>query len=199
MARLVIGTGNPGKLTEIKTILGSIPHELLSLNDFDHLIAPFEESATYKENAITKAKSYARQTGFLTLADDSGLEVEALEGAPGILSARYAGEGASDAERRALLLNELARSGSQVRTARFVCAVAIAHPDQTVINVAEAICVGRIATAARGASGFGYDPLFIPDGHGMTFAELEESVKNQISHRGKALAQTREFLMTYQL
>jgi XTP/dITP diphosphohydrolase len=199
MARLVIGTGNPGKLKEIKTILGNIPHELLSLNDFDHLATPVEKGATYKENAIIKAKSYAHQTRFLALADDSGLEVEALDGAPGVLSARYAGEDASDAERRTLLLNELARSGSQVRTARFVCAVAIAHPDQTVINVAEAMCAGRIADVARGDDGFGYDPLFIPKGFDLTFAQLDASVKNRISHRGLALAQTREFLMNHQL
>jgi XTP/dITP diphosphohydrolase len=195
MARLVIGTGNPGKLAEIKTILGRVPHELASLTDFDQVETAEEEGTTYKENAIIKARSYAAQTGFPTLADDSGLEVEALNWGPGVLSARYAGEGAPDAERRALLVAEMKRTGSGLRNARFVCAVAIAHPDQTVIHVAEAVCAGRITDAARGDGGFGYDPLFIPDGYDSTFAELEESVKNQISHRGLALAQTRNFLL----
>jgi XTP/dITP diphosphohydrolase len=197
MAQIVIGTRNPGKLAEIKTILGSVPHEIISLIDFDQVDTPSEDSDTYKENAIIKARSYAAQTGFLTLADDSGLEVEALDWAPGVLSARYAGEGASDAARRALLIAEMARRNSRVRNARFVCAVALAQPDQSVINVVEAICQGHIADAARGEGGFGYDPLFIPDGYDSTFAELEESVKNQISHRGKALALTREFLLKY--
>lgn len=198
MARLVIGTRNPGKLSEIKTILGDIPHELLSLRDFDHVDTPVEAGATYKENAIIKAKSYAAQTGLLTLADDSGLEVEALYWSPGVLSARYAGEGASDAERRALLFAELTRREIQIRNARFVCAVAIADPNQSVINVEEAVCPGRIADTERGDGGFGYDPLFIPDGYNLTFAELDESVKNKISHRGKALGQTRQFLLSYE-
>jgi XTP/dITP diphosphohydrolase len=197
MAKLLIGTKNPGKLSEIKTILGNIHHELESLAAFYKIETPAEEASSYAENAIIKAKSYAAQTGLLTLADDSGLEVKALNWAPGVLSARYAGDCASDEMRRDLLLAELTRIGSVDRSALFVCAVAIAHPNQTIINVAEAVCQGRITEAARGSGGFGYDPLFIPDGFDLTFAELEESVKNRISHRGKALAQTREFLLRY--
>jgi XTP/dITP diphosphohydrolase len=184
MAKLLIGTKNPGKLSEIKTILGNIHHELESLATFDKIETPAEDASSYAENAIIKAKSYAAQTGLLTLADDSGLEVKALNWAPGVLSARYAGDGASDEMRRDLLLAELTRIGSADRSARFVCAVAIAHPNQTIINVAEALCQGRITEAARGSGGFGYDPLFIPDGFDLTFAELEESGKNRISHRG---------------
>ncbi|HEX6730136.1 MAG TPA: RdgB/HAM1 family non-canonical purine NTP pyrophosphatase [Pyrinomonadaceae bacterium] len=195
MAKLLIGTKNPGKLSEIKTILGNVYYELESLATFDKIETPAEEAPSYAENAILKAKSYATQTGLLTLADDSGLEVQALNGAPGVLSARYAGEGASDETRRSLLLAELTRMGSVDRRARFVCAVAIAHPNQTIINVAEAVCHGRITEVARGSGGFGYDPLFIPDGFDLTFAELEDYVKNQISHRGLALAQTRSFLL----
>jgi XTP/dITP diphosphohydrolase len=198
MEQLLIGTRNPGKLSEIKTILGNVPYELVSLAAFDEIDTPAEDARSYAENAVIKARGYAAQTGLLTLADDSGLEVQALNWAPGVLSARYAGEGASDEIRRELLLAEMTKTGSGIRSARFVCAVAIANPNQAVINVVDAVCQGRIAEAACGASGFGYDPLFIPDGFDLTFAELEESVKNQISHRGLALAQTREFLLEYQ-
>ena len=194
---LVIGTNNAGKLHEIKSILGDVPHELRSLTEFKSVETPEESGATYSENAIIKARSYAQQTGCLTLADDSGLEVEVLGGAPGVLSARYAGEGASDADRRALLLSEIRKTGEQSRAARFVCAVAIADAKGNVIDVSQAVCDGRINDAARGSGGFGYDPLFIPEGYEQTFAELDEAVKNKISHRGKALAMTREFLMNF--
>ena len=192
---LVIGTNNAGKLHEIQTILGDIPFELRSLSDFNNVETAEESGATYSENAIIKARSYAQQTGYLTLADDSGLEVEALDGAPGVLSARYAGEGASDADRIALLLFEMRKTGSQNRAARFVCAVAIADAEGNLIDVSEAVCDGKINDCARGSGGFGYDPLFIREGHQQTFAELDEQVKNRISHRGKALMMSREFLM----
>jgi len=195
MAKLLIGTKNAGKLSEIQTILGNVHYELVSLNAFGKIDTPAEDALSYADNAIIKAKSYAAQTGLLTLADDSGLEVQALNWTPGVLSARYAGEGASDEMRRNHLLAEMKSTGSVNRSARFVCAVAIADPNQTIINVTEAACSGRITEAARGSGGFGYDPLFEPDGFDLTFAELEESVKNQISHRGLALAQTREFLI----
>ena len=146
----------------------------------------------YAENAIAKARFYALSTGLCALADDSGLEVEALGGAPGVFSARYAGEGASDAQRRELLLSEL--GGNVDRRARFVAAVAIARPDGEILNVSEGICVGTLTFAPRGEGGFGYDPLFVPDGYDQTFAELSETVKNRISHRARALMQTREFL-----
>jgi XTP/dITP diphosphohydrolase len=191
---LVIGSNNAGKLHEIKSILGDVPYELRSLTDFKSIETPEESGATYGENAIIKARSYAQQAGYLTLADDSGLEVEALDGAPGVLSARYAGEGASDADRRALLLSEIRNTGAQNRAARFVCAVAIANARGDVIDVSEAVCDGRINDCARGSGGFGYDPLFIPDGYQQTFAELDEAVKNKISHRGKALLMSRKFL-----
>jgi len=195
--RLVIGTNNAGKLHEIKSILGDIPFQLRSLADFNEIETADESGATYSENAIIKARSYAEQTGHLTLADDSGLEVEVLGGAPGVLSARYAGGGASDADRRALLLSEIRKTGSQNRAARFVCAVAIADAEGKVIHVSEAVCDGRINHIARGTGGFGYDPLFIPEGYEQTFAELNEELKNKISHRGKALAMSREFLMKF--
>jgi XTP/dITP diphosphohydrolase len=123
------------------------------------------------------------------------LEVEALDGAPGVISARYAGEQATDAERRRLLLTELAKTGSDNRRARFVCAIAIASVEGEVVNLSEGICEGTITLAPRGESGFGYDPLFVPDGYDQTFAELSDEIKNRISHRARALLKLREFLI----
>ena len=216
---LLLGTRNPGKVREIETILGDIPWRLRSLRDFPHVGVAAETAPTYAENAIAKAQFYASETGLYTLADDSGLEVEALGGAPGVFSARYAGENASDADRRALLLSEVARVGDvnpcglgpgdanprdlgpslgADRRARFVCVVALATPDGTVLNISEGICEGKIIFEERGTNGFGYDPLFIPDGFAQTFAELSDSIKNQISHRARALLKTREFLVSNQ-
>ena len=201
MTKLLIGTGNTGKLREIKMILGDVPYEIVSLADFKDLETPDESGETYNANAMLKAASYARQTGLLTLADDSGLEVEALNWGPGIMSARYAGDDASDADRRLLLLSEFSKTGSEIRTARFVCFVAIAYPRQRerpyIMSVTEGVCTGKIIDVARGDGGFGYDPLFVADGYDLTFAELPDAVKNRISHRGRALAEVREFLLRY--
>lgn len=190
---LLLGTRNPGKIHEITLIVGDLGLELHSLQEFEDVEVPEETADTYAGNALLKAQFYARATGMPALADDSGLEVEALGGAPGVLSARYAGEGATDADRRSLLLSSLAQSGSENRRARFVCAVAIARPEG-VLNVAEGICDGAITFAPRGDSGFGYDPLFVPDGYDQTFGELSDEVKNRISHRARALMKLREFL-----
>ena len=191
-ASLLLGTGNPGKLREITSILEGSGWTFSSLQEFGHVGSAEENGVTYSENAIAKTRFYAAETGLIALADDSGLEVAALAGAPGVFSARYAGEDASDADRRQLLLSEL--SGNPDRRARFVSVVAIADPSGTVLNVSEGICEGSITFAPRGEGGFGYDPLFIPDGYTQTFAELLEEVKNRISHRALALAQTKEFL-----
>ncbi|HEY8224775.1 MAG TPA: RdgB/HAM1 family non-canonical purine NTP pyrophosphatase [Pyrinomonadaceae bacterium] len=199
MSKLIIGTCNRGKLSEIKTILGDVFYELMSLADFVDVDPPEENGLSYADNAIIKAQRYATHTGLLTLADDSGLEVEALGWAPGVFSARYAGEGASDEDRRALLLSELAKSELESRKAKFVCAVAIADSQGQIVNVSEGVCWGRINNRARGQVGFGYDPLFVPDGYTQTFAELPEPVKNVISHRGRALAKTREFLLSHKV
>ncbi len=194
MRSLLLGTRNPGKIYEIKLILGDLPLEFSSLNDFPDVAVAVEDADTYAGNAIKKARFYARETGVPALADDSGLEVEALGGAPGVISARYAGEHANDADRRELLLSELAKTGSDNRRARFVCAIAIATVAGEVLNLAEGICEGTITFEPRGNSGFGYDPLFIPDGYNETFAELSDDVKNQISHRARALLKVRDFL-----
>ena len=203
---MLLGTRNPGKVREIADILGDIPWHIRSLEEFADIETPAETGDTYADNAIIKARFYARETGICALADDSGLEVEALGGAPGVFSARYAGAGASDGDRRKLLLSELAQvlaaqdPAAQVlagqRRARFVCAVAIALPDETVLNLAEGTCDGKIIFEPRGKGGFGYDPLFVPDGFDKTFAELPDTIKNQLSHRARALLKTREFLIS---
>ena len=191
---ILIATRNPGKVKEITRILEESGWSFSSLQDFEHVDSPEENGETYSENAIIKARFYAAATGMYALADDSGLEVDALAGAPGVFSARYAGENASDAERRELLLSELNKSDDKDRRARFVSVVAIGSFDGTILNVSEGICEGTITTVPRGTGGFGYDPLFIPDGYDQTFAELAESLKNSISHRARALMKTNEFL-----
>src|SRR5262249_19040096 len=142
---------------------------------------PAENGATYAENAILKARFYAAATGMCALADDSGLEVEALAGAPGVYSARYAGDNASDADRRGLLVSTLAKIPNVNRSARFFSVVAISDAEGSVLNVSEGICEGSIIFSPRGNGGFGYDPLFVPDGFNQTFAELSEDIKNRIS------------------
>ena len=194
MRSLLLGTRNPGKIYEIKLILGDLPLEFSSLNDFPDVAVAVEDADTYAGNAIKKARFYARETGVPTLADDSGLEVEALGGAPGVISARYAGEHANDSDRRKLLLAELAKTGSVNRRARFVCAVAIATVAGEVLNLSEGICEGTITFEPRGESGFGYDPLFVPDGYDQTFGELSDEIKNRISQRARALLKVRDYL-----
>ena len=193
---LLVGTRNTGKVREIQTILEDVPWRIRSLQEFAGLEVPDETGDTYAANAIIKAEFYARATGICALADDSGLEVEALDGAPGVFSARYAGVGASDAERRRLLLSELAQVPTEQRQARFVCAVAIATPGGSVLNISEGTCEGAIIFEPRGSGGFGYDPLFVPDGFQKTFAELSDAIKNEMSHRARALLKTREFLLS---
>src|SRR5690349_1169993 len=147
--RLLLGTRNPGKIHEIKSIVGDIGFDLRSLNDFPEVAVPAEDADTYAGNAILKARFYARETRMPALADDSGLEVEALGGAPGVISARYAGENATDADRRNLLLSELSKTASENRRARFVSAIAIATADGEVLNLSEGICNGTITFAPR--------------------------------------------------
>lgn len=196
MQSLLLGTRNPGKVREINSILAISGWSFSSLHEFPEVEVAEENGITYAENAIAKARFYAMATGMCALADDSGLEVEALGGAPGVYSARYAGKNASDADRRALLLAELTKTPDASRRARFVAAVAISDGKGLVLNVSEGICEGTIIFSPRGDGGFGYDPLFVPDGYDHTFAELSEAIKNRISHRARALTKTREFLMS---
>jgi XTP/dITP diphosphohydrolase len=194
MRSLLLGTRNPGKVIEIKSILADSGWSFTSLQDFPDVGEAEENFTTFAENAIAKAQFYASATGLCALADDSGLEVAALGGAPGVFSARYAGENATDADRRSLLLSELTKTADADRRARFVAVVAIAHPNGEVLNVSEGICDGTITFVPRGTNGFGYDPLFIPDGYSQTFAELPDTIKNLISHRARALFNTKTFL-----
>lgn len=192
-SELLIATSNPGKVKEIEQVLGDLPLTLHFLDASQPTYKPEESGETYADNAIIKATDYSKQTGLCALADDSGLEVDWLEGAPGVRSARF-GEG-SDADRVELLLSKLAGVRDSDRRARFVSVVAIVHPDAGTINIAQGECRGAIIHEPRGSKGFGYDPIFVPDGYQLTFAQLPAEIKNKISHRARALASTRDFLV----
>ncbi|MDR7415970.1 MAG: XTP/dITP diphosphatase [Armatimonadota bacterium] len=193
MRVLVVATRNEGKLRELRRLLEDLPFELRSLQDYPHLPPVPEEGSTYAENATRKALAVAQATGEISLADDSGLEVDALDGEPGVHSARFLGQDATDAERNAEILRRLAGVPWERRTARYRAVVAVALPDGTV-RTFEGTCEGRIALEPRGSGGFGYDPIFYVPDLGRTVAELLPYEKDRISHRGKAMAQAREFL-----
>jgi XTP/dITP diphosphohydrolase len=186
MPTIVIATRNNGKLREFKSLLLPLKSEILSLRDVSIHEEIEESGATFAENARLKAIEYSRLTGFPVIADDSGLEVEALGGRPGIHSARYAGPGASDGDRIHKLLTELESTGGGPE-ARFVCALALAR-NGIVRLEAEGECRGTIIADPRGTNGFGYDPIFLFPKLGKTFAELNEAEKNQYSHRAQAAA-----------
>ncbi|HXD31828.1 MAG TPA: RdgB/HAM1 family non-canonical purine NTP pyrophosphatase [Pyrinomonadaceae bacterium] len=192
--KLLIGTWNKGKAKEISTVLGDLNLTFLTLNDFAGVIEVEESGNTYRENAILKAEGYARQCGVLTLADDSGLEVNALNGAPGVRSARYAGDGKTDQDRVNYLLDQLTAIPNADRGARFVSVVVLADHENGFLRSHTGTCEGAIIDSPRGTNGFGYDPIFAPTGFDKTFGELPSSTKDQISHRGKALAAMRSFL-----
>jgi XTP/dITP diphosphohydrolase len=193
-SELLIATRNPGKILELESLVGTLPLRLRSLGEFPAIPEVEETGATFTDNAVLKATNYARQSKLWTLADDSGIEVEALNGAPGVFSARYAGPEASDAERVTLLLDELSRTNDGLRRARFVSVIAIADGAGQLAHVSKGLCEGRLADAPRGAGGFGYDPIFIPDGYAQTFGELPLEIKQSISHRSRALQGALTFL-----
>lgn len=186
---LVLATTNPGKVREYEWLLAEagLPLRILGLGEVG-LSAPPETGETFAENAILKARHAAVGSGLPALADDSGLEVDGLGGAPGVRSACYAGEGATDEANRQRLITELARVPEGERTGRFRCAIAIALLDGAVETV-EGHCEGHVITAPRGDNGFGYDSLFLLPGRGLTLAELTLAEKNAISHRARATAQ----------
>jgi len=193
MTKLLIATQNQGKLREIRAILSDPNINLLTPNDLGLVLEIVEDGQTYAENAAKKALTYAKASGILTLGDDSGLEVEALGGAPGIYSARYSPKvGANDADRRAHLLQNLAGKPRPWK-ARFYAAVAIASPEGDV-HLANGECPGEIIPEERGTNGFGYDPIFLLPELGRTMAELDEDHKNRISHRAHALQNIRPLL-----
>jgi XTP/dITP diphosphohydrolase len=191
---LLIATRNEGKVRELTALLAGLPVLLHSLTDFPETTEVEETGSSFAENAALKARQYAAQTGLWTLADDSGLEVEALGGAPGIFSARYGGAHATYAERMSRLLAELEQKKDEERRARFVCVIAIADSPASAPDIFEGECAGRIAREPRGTNGFGYDPIFIPDGHEQTFGELSEETKQRLSHRARALRSALEFI-----
>jgi XTP/dITP diphosphohydrolase len=193
---IVIATYNPGKLREVRAALSSLPITFRTLVDFPNITEVPETGESYQANATLKAMGYAEQTGLLALADDSGLEVDALNGGPGVYSARFGGDGVSDEERVEKLLRAVANQKEVSRGARFVCAIAIARPVQPpqLLTLLEESCEGSLSLHARGKGGFGYDPIFIPDGYSQTFGELPAELKSRISHRGKALHGIRHFL-----
>lgn len=187
--KLLLATGNRHKLHEIKAILSHPGVELLSLDEFPDMPSVIEDRDTFEGNAAKKAAETARLANLWALADDSGLEVDALDGAPGIYSARYAGEPVDYARNNAKLVDAL--KGVTDRSARFRCVIALSTPEGQVRTV-EGHCEGHITDAPRGNQGFGYDPLFVPCGHTMTFAQMPAELKNAISHRAAALRAARE-------
>lgn len=187
MLTLLVATKNEGKIKELIQLLNDLPIKLKSLDDFENILDVAETGKTFAENAKLKAESYAVQTNCWTLADDSGLEVEALNNEPGVFSARYAGENSLDEENTDKLLNELEKTGSKNRRAAFICVIAVSDDKGKTQYLAKGVCYGTIAEKPKGTNGFGYDPVFIPDDFDKTFGELSRNLKQKISHRAKAL------------
>jgi len=193
---IVIGSRNVNKLREIRQILAGLPVELRTLRDYPDAPEVEETGGTFEENAIKKATELADVFGEWVMADDSGLEVEALGGRPGVLSARYAGPDQNDARNMAKLLAEMKSVPENQRAARFRCVIALAALGKLLFT-AQGECSGRLAFEPRGRNGFGYDPIFLYPEFGKTFAELDASVKNQVSHRARALQEFRRKLESY--
>ena len=196
MTKLLLATENPGKIREIKSLLQGVNADLVIPGDLGLDLHVEESGQTYAENASRKALVYASASGLLTLADDSGLEVDALNGAPGVFSARFSPKtGATDKDRRDYLLDKL-EGFSRPWPARFHCTVAIAAPEG-VIHIADGVCPGEIIPEERGESGFGYDPIFLVNNLERTMAELSMAEKNHISHRGRAIESAIPILLSY--
>ena len=196
MKQIVIGTKNRDKLKEIRRLLRGLKVQVLSLEDFPHCLDVVEDGKTFEANAKKKARVYSRHVRGLALADDSGLMVNALRGKPGVYSARFAGPGCTYADNNLKLLRVLRSVPDSKRKAKFVCVIAI-YDNGRLIQTVRGECRGRIAHEVRGLNGFGYDPVFIPDGFSKTYAELSKTQKNKISHRGRALCAARQVLEHY--
>ncbi len=192
MKKIVLATRNKHKIQEIKTILHDLPLEILTLNDFPEIPVLREDGETFQDNSLQKAQAVYQHTRLPALADDSGLEVFYLSGRPGVVSARYAGDGASDEENNEKLLGQMRGVAPRRRKAQFRAVLTLL--DEKGMEAAEGICRGTLAELPRGTNGFGYDPIFIPEGFSRTYAELTAEEKNRISHRARALAAMREVL-----
>ena len=192
MTRIVLATRNKHKIGEIKTLLGELSIEILTLENFPQVPALREEGETFTDNSLQKARAVFQHTHIPSLADDSGLEVFFLNGRPGVLSARYAGVGASDDENNEKLLGEMRGVAPRRRKAQFHAVLTLVG--EKLIKTTEGICPGRLVESPRGTNGFGYDPIFVPDGFSRTYAELTAEEKNTISHRARALAKMQEIL-----
>ncbi|MCI0342474.1 MAG: RdgB/HAM1 family non-canonical purine NTP pyrophosphatase [Planctomycetales bacterium] len=189
--RLALATRNAGKIAEIRALLAGLPVKIVAPERLPEVV---EDADTFRGNAEKKARAAAAALGIPALADDSGLEVDALGGAPGVRSARYAGPGATDAANNGKLLDALRGVAPERRRARFRCLAVVAAPDGSLLAIGEGTAEGRILEAPRGTSGFGYDPLFLSDDLAVTFAEAGPEAKNRVSHRARALAAIRRAL-----
>jgi XTP/dITP diphosphohydrolase len=194
--KLLLATGNPDKARELADLLKGVPFEMVSLRDLDLPTEVDEPADTFEGNAIIKAEAYAQMSGLLTLADDSGLEIDALNGDPGVHSKRFAGEDATDEDRVQIVLQKLEGVPWERRAARYRCALAIAGSGLDTLTC-EGICSGIISRELQGSGGFGYDPVFYLPEFDKTVAELSRDQKNQISHRGRAAVQAVELLKSY--
>jgi XTP/dITP diphosphohydrolase len=190
---IVLATRNPGKVREFIELMRDLPIQVYALDAFPQIGELPEEGITYTENAISKAATVARLTGRIAVADDSGLEVDALDGQPGPLSRRFLGDAASDAARNGRILKLLHQVAPERRTARYRAVVAVAPPGGEV-RTFEGACEGKIAPAPRGAGGFGYDPIFLVPAYGKTMAQMPLAVKNRFSHRARAFAAARPYI-----
>ena len=194
--RLVLATANRAKGRELAALLAGLPCRIHDLAEFPGVALPPEGPTSYLDNALGKARAVTAATGLVALADDSGIEVDALDGRPGVLSARYGGEGLTDGERNARMLRELTGVATARRTARYRAVVALTAPDGREATV-EGTVEGRLLEAPRGEGGFGYDPIFYYPPFGVTFGEISATAKHAVSHRGRAMAQARELLRSW--
>lgn len=191
---ITLGTGNEHKVFEINEIVKSTGVEDIVFTPAPEGFSPVESGETFEENSLIKSREAAKLSGMISMADDSGLCIEALNGAPGLFSARYGG---SQDEKINRVLHEL--EGAENRRAKFVCTMSLVDKDGNIINVTKGECHGQIINERRGVNGFGYDPIFLPDGYDITLAQMSEEGKNSISHRGRALVKMLEFIKTSNL
>ncbi len=195
--QLLIATGNKGKVRELHELLSATSIELIDLSNYPDVEAVAETGSTFSENAELKAAGYSYATGLFAMADDSGLEIDALQGRPGVYSARYGGDELTDRQRIDIVLEEMRLNPGAPRTARFVSAISFADTTGKILFTCQGDCRGMIDREPRGTGGFGYDPIFVPDGFLETFGELASDVKQRISHRGRAISIFVRYLLDF--